>query len=107
MKLSIDCFVVSLPAMTFPLPVIAVGNSMSPAIEAGDIILIDRGRTGVYTGGVYAVLVEGEIQIRRLVVLSKWLVQIVCDNPLYPAYEANIGQLRIVGRVIRSHRIWV
>jgi phage repressor protein C with HTH and peptisase S24 domain len=42
------------------------GDSMEPGIRAGDTVMIDRSRTAVVAGGIYAVGIDDTIMIKRL-----------------------------------------
>jgi phage repressor protein C with HTH and peptisase S24 domain len=39
---------------------------MEPGIRAGDTVMIDRSRTAVVAGGIYAVGIDDTIMIKRL-----------------------------------------
>ncbi len=80
-------------------------DCMAPVLEKGDLVLIDRGRRRLVSDGIYAIRSAEGMQVRRLVMLSDWLVRVACDNPMHPIYEVGVNQLIIVGRIIFSCRI--
>jgi phage repressor protein C with HTH and peptisase S24 domain len=81
-------------------------DCMFPTLPRGDLAIIDRRRRKIFDGAVYAIRAGSVIQVRRVTFLSEWLVRVLCDNTLYPAYETNLDQLHVVGKVIYSSRIW-
>lgn len=78
------------------------GDSMEPTLKSGDIVLIDHSRNYVDPhGGIYAIIVEDEITIKRLQILypSK-KIKIISDNVKYESTEVDSDQLKINGKVI-------
>ncbi len=86
------------------------GDSMSPAIEDGDVVLIDQSQIAPRAGDIYAVGVEDVVYLKRLnaqpgkIILSSF-------NPDYPPFEIDTrgdleSNVRIIGRVIWSCREW-
>ena len=77
------------------------GDSMSPTIQAGDIVMIDRGRTRIISGRIFALGVEDMIMIKRLDVLADGMARIISDNrDNYPPYKQRLSDIRILGQVI-------
>nr|WP_167128159.1 S24 family peptidase [Nitratidesulfovibrio liaohensis] len=81
-----------------------VGDSMAPAIEDGDMVLIDQSQTGVVPGAIYAVGVEDGVYVKRLDFLPGTLV-LNSVNPTYSPIEVPLrGDLadtvRVIGRII-------
>lgn len=77
---------------------------MAPTLQVGDILLVDRRQREIRNGMIYAIHEDNMTRPKRLVLLSDWLVRVVCDNLLYPPYEAPLNQLQIVGQVIWVER---
>ncbi len=78
-----------------------VGNSMDPTIMDGDIIMLDRGRPGIFTGQIYALGIDDNISIKRLELMAGTNVRIISDNKSqYPAYEIDRVTIRILGQII-------
>lgn len=76
------------------------GDSMDPAINDGDIVMIDRGRQHIFTGKIYAIGVSDTIMIKRLELLPDSKVKIISDNRTYDPYIIEGKELRIIGQVI-------
>ena len=80
----------------------ATGDSMEPTLKSGDIVLIDHSRNNVDPhGGIYAIVVDGEVMIKRLQILypSK-KIKIISDNIKYESTDADSDHLNISGKVI-------
>lgn len=77
------------------------GESMTPTISDGDTVMIDRGRTRIKSGSIYALGIEDTIIIKRLEYLVSGSIRIISDNRQeYAPYEANPKNIRIIGEVI-------
>jgi phage repressor protein C with HTH and peptisase S24 domain len=81
----------------------AAGDSMTPYISDDDEVLIDKRIAQTRTGEVYAVLIDGEVFIKRLAREFGSLV-LRSDNPnksIYPDIHVPPGfDLTIIGRVV-------
>lgn len=83
------------------------GDSMLPRLKDGDIVLINTNDTIPTNGGIYAIDVDGEVRIKRLVkrIEGSWVVS--SDNKSNPAYSDevishhNFEKLRIIGRAVK------
>jgi len=97
-----------------------IGDSMEPTIKDGDMVMIDRGRTRILSGMIYAIGVGDTINIKRAIgvgdtinikrieALSAETIRIISDNKAdYPPYEKPVDQIRILGQVIWSARQYV
>lgn len=83
----------------------ATGDSMSPRIQDGDVLLVDRGQTQIREGRVYVLCTPDGFKVKRLLWrMGKLLVTSDNDsNPAYRAYEidaSEVNRLRIIGRVV-------
>jgi phage repressor protein C with HTH and peptisase S24 domain len=77
------------------------GESMSPTIMDGDLVMMDVGRRLVHDGGIYAIGLGDAISIKRLELLVGGRVRVISDNRQeYPPYEVDQAELRILGRII-------
>ena len=76
------------------------GDSMTPTISDGDLVLIDRSqRTVREQDGLWA-LTLGEIaQIKRVRIHAN-RVELLSDNERVPPYDAVQDEINVVGRVI-------
>jgi len=77
----------------------ARGDSMEPAITDGAIVLIDSSVRRIRDDGIYALVVDGDVRIKRV---QKGINGIILrsDNPRYAdEFIADIDQVRIEGKV--------
>ena len=82
------------------------GNSMEPELKDGDMVLIDRSRTEMPAGAIYAVGVDEAIMVKRIEKQPNALV-LHSDNPRYaPVFLRGdeAAGVRIIGRVIWTCR---
>ncbi|MGD0660415.1 MAG: S24 family peptidase [Syntrophorhabdales bacterium] len=78
------------------------GDSMSPTLQAGDIVLVNHSdRSTNYDGGIYAVAVQGEIMIKRVQTLfpSRQL-KLISDNKEYEAFTAGSDDAKVIGKIV-------
>ncbi len=76
------------------------GDSMSPSINDGDLILLDRSQKNVLEQDAYWALTIGDIgMIKRLRVRGD-TIHILSDNDRVPPDVATADEVNIVGRVI-------
>lgn len=82
------------------------GDSMSPTIENGDMVLINQGLKDVIAGGIYAVGVDDSILVKRLDKKPGKIVLISDNREAYAPMELSLtdetvqDSLRIIGRVL-------
>jgi len=79
------------------------GDSMSPVLEDGDMILVDLSDTQPSPPGIFVVF-DGVGLLTKSVELipdsSAGQIRIAPANPHYSAYQRSLRDIRIVGRVI-------
>jgi len=84
--------------------IFADGNSMSPRIEDGDCLLVDRAQTQVLDGKIYALAWDHEMRVKRLYKRVGGGLIVHSDNEReHPRFELSAEQLQhvvIVGRVV-------
>ena len=74
-----------------------VGRSMAPAIGAGDLVVVDSGRTEPLEGQVFVVHTDEGLVVKRLRrVDGRW--QLESDNPAHES-RAVTGEDRVLGQV--------
>lgn len=81
------------------------GDSMSPTITDGALILVDTGRNVIDVDGVYVIARSGELFIKRMQRLLNGGYRIISDNERYPAQELSqfdLDQVDILGRAVVS-----
>ncbi|WP_028450594.1 LexA family transcriptional regulator [Chitinibacter tainanensis] len=66
---------------------VAPHQSMAPTIQKGDWVLIDRARTELCAGQIFAVAMDGAVMIRRIG-LSPDYITLQPDNPDHSRYFA-------------------
>ena len=83
------------------------GDSMSPTINDGDLILLDTREGQQTTEGIYAINLAGGLLVKRLRLRLSGVVEVVSDNLRYGTETINgdqLAQLHIVGRVVWQGR---
>lgn len=81
----------------------ARGDSMSPTIMDGDLMLLDTRAGRVKSEGVYVINLQGALLVKRLRIRLSGIVEIVSDNAKYGCETISgdeLDRLVIVGRVI-------
>jgi phage repressor protein C with HTH and peptisase S24 domain len=78
----------------------AVGDSMSPTLEDGDLLLVDLGEPRFRHDGVYVLRRQHELAVKRVQRRPDETLLVGNDNPAYESAVATTDALRIVGRVI-------
>lgn len=79
----------------------AQGDAMSPTFKTGDLLLVDAGVNNVRADGIYALIAQGELQVRRVQRRGPNLVVLISDNKYYLPTEAAVdAELHVLGRVI-------
>lgn len=82
------------------------GDSMSPKIEDGDIIIVRR-QTSVDSGDIAVVLLDGNEGLVKKVVYGSTWIELRSINENYPVQRfdgAEVTRLRVVGKVIGSYK---
>ncbi|WP_448660341.1 XRE family transcriptional regulator [Sphingomonas sp. CJ99] len=77
------------------------GNSMSPTIDDGEIVLIDRRQNTPRMADLIWAFGFGEIgMMKRLRPMPDGSVKILSDNPSVPIETGHDGEVQIIGRVV-------
>ena len=96
-----------LPSMSTHIDAISVmGNSMSGTVEDEDIIFVDKNDTQPINGKIYVVYLCEEVYVKRLFIdpnTKKIILQ--SDNPLFPQFEADCEDFKVIGRVVANMNI--
>lgn len=87
--------------------VTVTGDSMTPRLQEGDMLLVNTGEQNPTSGCIYAIAVENELRVKRLLkrMDGAWIIS--SDNKANPAYQDevishhNFHQLRIIGRAVK------
>jgi phage repressor protein C with HTH and peptisase S24 domain len=83
------------------------GDSMTPTLQDGDDIMVDRNDAGAkLRNGIYVIRVDDTLMVKRLKVGAKKAhVKVLSDNEAYPPIEeSKTGQIEVIGRVVWAGR---
>jgi phage repressor protein C with HTH and peptisase S24 domain len=80
-----------------------IGDSMSPTLVSGDMVMLDTRTSKSRENAIYAIEVNGFVRIKRLMPKIDGSIVVSSDNPTYPpefvsASEAD--RLRVIGRAV-------
>jgi len=77
------------------------GDSMEPTFLNGDIIFLNRSKTDISRGGVFAIQTEDMLLVKRLQKRIDGRIDIISDNKdFYLPQIASPEQINIIGRVV-------
>ncbi len=81
------------------------GDSMSPYLQDGDVVLVSLGHREIRSGEVYAIAVGDELRVKRLHRRADGGLDIVSDNrsPQYPTEHIDargVERVNVIGKVI-------
>ncbi|MCH5205688.1 MAG: helix-turn-helix domain-containing protein [Oscillospiraceae bacterium] len=82
------------------------GDSMSPKIENGDIIVVRR-QTSVDSGDIGVVLLDGDEGLVKRIVYGPTWIELQSINEKYSVQRfdgAEVQRLRVVGKVVGSYK---
>jgi phage repressor protein C with HTH and peptisase S24 domain len=81
----------------------AVGESMLPNIQDGDLLLVDGKENRFRSFGVYVLEIAGERLVKRVQPKLDGSLTLISDNAAYEPEHiapAQAGQIRVIGRVL-------
>lgn len=81
----------------------AKGDSMEETIRDGDVLLVDTSINRVRDNSIYVVVYGDMVLVKRIHGRINGSLQLISDNPRYPAEEVSAGEvehLNIAGRVM-------
>lgn len=77
------------------------GDSMEPTFLHGDIIFLNRAKTDISRGGIFAIQTEEMLLVKRLQKRIDGKIDIISDNKdFYLPQVASPEQINILGRVV-------
>jgi phage repressor protein C with HTH and peptisase S24 domain len=85
----------------------AVGESMQPTIQRGDLLLVDLRVNHPAQEGLFVIRRDDTLQVKRLQQLYTGEILVRSDNPAYVAENIppdRAGELQIIGRVVWTCR---
>jgi phage repressor protein C with HTH and peptisase S24 domain len=78
----------------------AVGDSMAPTIDEGDVALTDLRENRFRYDGVYVIRSDNELAIKRIQRQPDGALLVRGDNPAYEPATVRPDQLKLLGRVM-------
>ncbi len=78
------------------------GDSMQPALNNGDDIMVDRGAAlKPLRDGIHVIRIDGALMVKRLAPTPDERLSILSDNPAYPSWPArDPSDVQVIGRVV-------
>lgn len=79
------------------------GDSMSPTLESGDRIMINRNDKNPASGGVFAIHDSDALvvkRVERIPATEPAMLKLISDNPNHGTYEVPASETNILGRVV-------
>lgn len=80
-----------------------VGDSMQPMLFHGDMVTVDTANKAIVDVAAYAIVIAGQIKVKRLIRQRDGALVIRSENPAYPDEVIPANELEdvfIIGRVI-------
>lgn len=79
------------------------GDSMSPTLESGDRVMVNRKDKNPASGGVFAIHDSDVLvvkRVERIPATNPVRLKLISDNPNHGTYEVPAGETNILGRVV-------
>lgn len=86
----------------FARAIFAHGDSMEPTINDGDLLLVDESINHIVDHGIYVVVYQGMVIVKRVQMRRDGTLLLKSDNARYEAEEVpkgEIEQIQVAGRV--------
>lgn len=77
-----------------------MGDSMEPSLKDGSIIVIDRTKTDISGGGIFAVNTPNGLTIKRVAINPAGGVDLISENKSYAISTLTTGEVTILGKVV-------
>jgi phage repressor protein C with HTH and peptisase S24 domain len=81
-----------------------MGDSMEPTFFENDMVFINRNQKDINRGGVFVVATPNGLFIKRLLLRSDGMLDLISDNALYSVESVESDSVEIVGKVVGSMR---
>lgn len=78
------------------------GDSMEPTLSDRAIVFIDKGKTDIKKGGIFAIVSESGVFIKRLNQKINGQIEIISDNKDYPVNVASPEDFVVIGKAVSS-----
>ena len=86
------------------LLVTVVSDAMEPTLKQGDVALVNRAKAHVPDDGLYVLLMDGTMLVKRLRKRPGRKVQVISDNEAYGSFDLDLADppkdMSIMGRVV-------
>lgn len=85
------------------------GDCMEPNLNDGDLVLVDKSRTEIKSGKIYAYCYDGEANIKRLFIEGS-KITMKPDNPIFITrtigkQEAGVNGFKVIGQIVFAPRL--
>jgi phage repressor protein C with HTH and peptisase S24 domain len=77
-----------------------MGDSMSPTIDDGDLVLVDLREARFRSDGVYVMRIGSDLAVKRLQRQPDGTVLVRSDNPAYESSTVRPDEVLLLGRVV-------
>src|SRR5579859_2754695 len=77
-----------------------LGDSMSPTIDGGDLVIVDLREARFRSDGVYVLRTGSDLAVKRLQRQPDGGLLIRSDNPAYESSTVRLDELALLGRVV-------
>ncbi len=77
-----------------------IGESMEPTLKEGNVVFIDKSKKDIQKGGVFVLLTENGLFIKRVLYKIDGSCDIISDNPSYPTDNIPNGFFEVVGKAV-------
>ena len=77
-----------------------IGDSMSPTIDEGDVVLVDLREGRFHHDGVYVLRTGSDLAVKRLQRQPDGALLIRSDNPAYESNTVKPDEVTLLGRVV-------
>ena len=77
-----------------------IGESMEPTLQDGSIVFVDRTQTNINKNGIFIAQTLNGLYIKRIQQRADGMVELISDNPVYPAQAIQPNEVTIVGKVV-------
>lgn len=83
------------------------GDSMSPRLQDGDLVLLDQSDADIKSGTAYVMRIDGELLVKFIQRLPGDKLQVSSANQDYPPFTVDAkNTVDVIGRVVCSSHEW-
>ena len=77
-----------------------IGDSMSPTVDGGDVVLVDLQETRFRHDGIYVLHTDVDLAVKRLQRQPDGTLMMRSDNPAYESYAVKPEEVNVMGRAL-------